>query len=176
MRDSLNYTSHAKTGAFTWIFPGSDHVAIDGLREQFGNLCNGSAVHHQLPTAGSSPKGGGYRELGRRGNENLEDYLLPVIKLMTHGGKGYREAFKQIAKGLDVTYNTVSAQCTRALRLRTAAFDEHVKSRRIVQVLKDKFPDKHDLIDKELRSWPPLTQFRPFNREAEACPGGGNPD
>lgn len=155
-------------GSFFLDVPGGDHVAIDGLLEQFGNLCGGSAVHDQRPPDGHSaaaplsmgtadipqtksrPMADGFRKLGRRGNENLKDYLLPVIKLM-YSGKGYRDAFKQVGKGLDdVRYNTVSAQCTRALGLSTAEFAEDVRSGRIVQVLKAKFPDRHDLIDKEL--------------------------
>lgn len=48
------------------------------------------------------------KPLGSKGNSNLEDYLIPVIKLMW-SGQDHREAFRQIAKKLDVRYNTVSS-------------------------------------------------------------------
>jgi hypothetical protein len=155
-------------GSFYLDVPGREHIAIDGLRENFANLCDGSDSndHGQpfeestpvLPTVktdglhqvkNSSPRGG-HRDLGRRGNDNLEDYLLPVIKLMMYDGKGYRDAFKQVTKRLDVRYNTVSAQCTRALGLNTSEFCRLVANHQIFQVLKSKFPDRRHLIDAEL--------------------------
>ena len=45
------------------------------------------------------------KPLGSKGNSNLRDYLIPVIKLMWNG-HNHREAFHQIAKKLDVGYNT----------------------------------------------------------------------
>ncbi len=121
------------------------------LKNQFGNL--GVEGHPSAGTSDTSlglvPSAVEQRKLGRRGNENLEDYLIPVIKLM-YNGKGYRDAFRHVAKDLDVRYNTVSAQCTRALGLTTAKFDDHVRSRRIVHVLRDKYPDRREQIDKEL--------------------------
>ena len=74
------------------------------------------------------------RPLGSKGNSNLEDYLIPVIKLMWNG-HNHREAFRQIAKKLDVRYNTVSAQCTRALGLTTDEFINQVKSKTIVDLI-----------------------------------------
>ena len=56
------------------------------------------------------------RILGRRGNEQIKDYIIPVIKLMK-SGKGHVEAFKEIANKLGVRKETVSAQCTRPFKI-----------------------------------------------------------
>ncbi len=90
------------------------------------------------------------KPLGSKGNTNLEDYLIPVIKLMW-SGHGHTEAFRQIAKRLDVRENTVSAQCTRSLGLSTDQFVDYVKSKEIINILKRKFFEKKYLIDTELK-------------------------
>ena len=54
-----------------------------------------------------------------------------VIKLIWDG-RGYKEAFREIARKLDVRYNTVSSQCTRALELTTDEFIRQVNSKAIV--------------------------------------------
>ena len=71
------------------------------------------------------------RSLGSKGNSNLEDYLIPIIKLMW-SGKSHQEAFREIAKKLDVRYNTVSSQCTISLGLTTDEFIDRVTSKTIV--------------------------------------------
>ena len=86
---------------------------------------------------------------GPRGNDNVTDYLIPVIQLMRNG-KSHTEAFHIIANELEVNYNTVSAQCTKALGLSTQEFIEHVESSRISQIMKNKYPDKRELIEREL--------------------------
>ena len=90
------------------------------------------------------------KPLGSKGNSNLEDYLIPVIKLMW-SGQDHREAFRQIAKKLDVRYNTVSSQCTRALGLTTDEFTIQVNSRGIISVLERKYPDQYQSIKAELK-------------------------
>jgi len=85
------------------------------------------------------------RPLGSKGNTNLEDYLIPVINLMNKGYT-YREAFHSVKDKLDVRYNTVSAQCTRVLGLRTEEFVSQVESGKIVALLQKKFPDKYLVI------------------------------
>ena len=80
---------------------------------------------------------------GPQGNEQVKDYLIPAIQLMRNG-KSHTEAFHLRAKALSVKYNTVSAQCTRALGLSTQEFIEHVKSGQIIQIIKDKYPEHHD--------------------------------
>lgn len=89
------------------------------------------------------------KPLGCKGNSNLEDYLIPVLKLMNEG-REYTEAFHIVAKGLDVRYNTVSSQCTRALGLSTDEFVSRVKSGRIIDLLERKYPDQVRLIKREL--------------------------
>ena len=86
---------------------------------------------------------------GPRGNKNVQDYLIPVVRLMRNG-KSHTEAFHTIANELEVNYNTVSAQCTRALGLSTQEFIEHVESSRISQIIKNKYPDERELIEREL--------------------------
>ena len=80
------------------------------------------------------------KPLGSRGYSNLEDYLIPVIKLMW-SGLDHTEAFRKIAQKLDVRYNTVSSQCTRALGLTTEEFIDKVSSKSIVEHIENKYPD-----------------------------------
>ena len=89
------------------------------------------------------------RPLGSKGFSNLEDYLIPVINLMNEG-HDYKEAFHIIKDKLDVRYNTVSAQCTRALGLTTEEFVSQVKSGKIINTLEKKFPDKYNQIRNEI--------------------------
>jgi hypothetical protein len=90
------------------------------------------------------------KPLGSKGNSNLEDYLIPVIKLMWNG-HNHREAFRQIAKKLDVRYNTVSAQCTRALGLTTDEFINQVKSKTVVDLIEKKYQDQYHVIKTQLK-------------------------
>jgi hypothetical protein len=89
------------------------------------------------------------RPLGVKGNNNVEDYLIPVIKLMNEG-HDYTAAFHKVANMLDVRYNTVSSQCTRALSLTTEEFVSKVKTGRIIDLLKSKYPDHVAQIKREL--------------------------
>jgi len=90
------------------------------------------------------------KPLGSKGNSNLEDYLIPVIKLMW-SGQDHRQAFRQIAKKLDVRYNTVSSQCTRALGLKTDEFINQVKSKAIVELINKKYPGQYHTIKTQLK-------------------------
>lgn len=90
------------------------------------------------------------KPLGSRGNSNLEDYLIPVIKLIWNG-HNHGEAFRQIAKKLDVRYNTVSSQCTRALGLTTDEFINQVKSKTIVALIERKYPDQYHIVKTQLK-------------------------
>lgn len=93
--------------------------------------------------------GGNGPKRGRKGFENVQDYLIPVIQLMRNG-KSHKEVFRTVAEKLKVNYNTVSAQCTRGLEISTQEFIEHVRSGQIIQIMKNKYPDKRELIDREL--------------------------
>ena len=92
---------------------------------------------------------GNKRPLGRKGYEKLNDYLIPVIHLIKKGMK-HTDAFKQIAKKLGVAKQTVQAECTVTLNISTEKFVELIKSNRIKSFLKEKFPSKADLIEREL--------------------------
>jgi len=81
------------------------------------------------------------KPLGSKGND---------IKLMWNG-HNHREAFRQIAKKLDVRYNTVSAQCTRALGLTTDEFINQVKSKTIVDLIEKKYQDQYHIIKTQLK-------------------------
>jgi regulator of replication initiation timing len=81
------------------------------------------------------------KPLGCKGYSNLEDYLIPVIRLMW-SGLDHKAAFRKIAQKLDVRYNTVSSQCTRALDLTTDKFIRQVNSKSIVDLLVRKYPDQ----------------------------------
>jgi hypothetical protein len=103
-------------------------------------------------TGGSSPRKPSDREkpLGSKGYSNLEDYLIPVIRLMWNG-LDHQAAFHNIAQKLDVRYNTVSSQCTRELGLTTDEFIRQVNSKSIVNLLERKYPDKFQIIKTELK-------------------------
>lgn len=90
------------------------------------------------------------KPLGSKGNSNLEDYLIPVIKLIWDG-YNYKDAFRQIAITLDVRYNTVSSQCTRALGLTTDEFISRVNSKTIVALIEVKYPDRYHTIKAQLK-------------------------
>ena len=89
------------------------------------------------------------KQLGSKGYSNLEDYLIPVIKLMW-SGRNHKQAFREIAQRLDVRYNTVSSQCTRALDLTTDEFIRQVGSRAIIALLERKYPDQYQRIKSHL--------------------------
>ena len=90
------------------------------------------------------------KPLGSKGYSNLEDYLIPVIRLMW-SGLDHKAAFRRMAQKLDVRYSTVSSQCTKALGLTTDEFIRHVKSKSIVDLLERKYPDQYRRIKAELK-------------------------
>lgn len=92
-----------------------------------------------------------HRKLGRKGYEQVEDYLIPAIRLMRQGNN-HVYAFQTIAKKLDVTYQTVNAQCTRRLGISTDDFIEFVKNGQILRLIKNKHPEKHEMINRELEN------------------------
>lgn len=90
------------------------------------------------------------RPLGRRGHEQLTDYLIPVIRLIKSGVK-HPDAFRRIADKLGVSKQTAQAECTVQLNhISTDKFVELINSNKIKSFLKERFPDKVSLIDKEI--------------------------
>ena len=90
-----------------------------------------------------------HRKLGRKGYEQVKDYLIPVIRLMRKGNN-HCDAFHIIAEKLDVRYSTVSAQCTNHLGISTNDFIEFVGSGQILRLIKDKFPEKTEMINRDI--------------------------
>ncbi len=86
-----------------------------------------------------------------KGFDIVQDYLIPVIRLMGEG-KSHIETFHVVAEKLGVTYQTVGDRCTRAIGLNTQQFVEHVQSGRIIQIIKNKYPQRIELINKLKRS------------------------
>jgi predicted type IV restriction endonuclease len=82
---------------------------------------------------------GSRRSRGRKGYEQLSDYVLPVIRLMVTGVR-HSEAFRRVAEKLDVEYSTAAAQCTTRLKLSTEKFVELVDTKKIKDYLKEQFP------------------------------------
>ena len=130
------------------------------IRESIGEILNRATlriprriqVAHPNVNRSSYRKPSNYEKpLGSKGYSNLEDYLLPVIKLMW-SGIDHKEAFRKIADKLDVRYNTVSSQCTRALSLTTEEFIDKVSSKRIVEHLENKYPDDYLIIKRHLEN------------------------
>ena len=129
------------------------------LQESVGELLNRvtprmpkrTIVGHSNTVRSSYRKPPNYKKpLGSKGYSNLEDYLIPVIKLMWEGNS-HKDAFRQIAKKLDVRFNTVSSQCTRALNLKTDEFITQVNSKEIVALLQRKYPEKYQMIKTQLK-------------------------
>ena len=77
------------------------------------------------------------------------DYLAPVVSLINKG-INHTEAFKEIARKLEVTKQTVNDRCARGISLSTQQFVELVKSGRIKQHVLNKFPDRKDVINATL--------------------------
>ena len=101
-----------------------------------------------LPTPSRNETG--RRQLGRKGYELFDDYLIPIIRLIK-SGVSHTEAFHKIAKELDVTYQTANAQCTiRFGNISTADFVNLIKTNKIKSYMKEMFPDRIDEIEKEL--------------------------
>jgi len=101
----------------------------------------------EVPSPPTAPKI--QRPLGRRGHEQLQDYVFPVIRMMRDGMK-HTEAFKKIEKELDVKYNTVSAECTRSLGISTGKFLQYVSNGQIIDILKRRYPNRKAEIHREL--------------------------
>ena len=67
------------------------------------------------------------RPLGPKGNDQLSDYVIPIIHLIRKGVK-HSVAFRQIAEKLNVTYQTANDRCARGLDISTIEFVDLVKA------------------------------------------------
>jgi len=77
------------------------------------------------------------------------DYLIPVIRLMRKK-INHTEAFKEIAKKLGVTKQTVNDRCSRGINLNTKQFVDLVISGGIKQHLVNRFPKRADTLNENL--------------------------
>jgi len=87
---------------------------------------------------------------GRKGYEQVEHYLIPIIHLLKGERKEYQEAFHIVAKKLGVDYTTVLAQCTRTLNMRLDDFLAKVEDGRIMNIIMNKYLNKKEFIKREL--------------------------
>jgi hypothetical protein len=86
----------------------------------------------------------------RKGYEQLTDYLIPAIRLIKSGVQ-HPDAFRRIADNLGVSKQTAQAECTVRLdHISTDKFVELINTGKIKSVLKEKFPDKASLIEREI--------------------------
>lgn len=126
---------------------------MEDLKKQ--HLLYLSQPKQTIPRLLTEPKSSGQRRpLGRRGYEQLTDYLIPVIRLIKNGVK-HTDAFHRIADKLGVRYHlslsTANAQCTVQFgHISTEKFVELIESNKIKSFLKERFPDKASLIEKEI--------------------------
>lgn len=123
-------------------------AGIDDIQEQVNSRMPKRTLVVVPKTTGRKPSNI-ERPLGSKGNNNLDHYLIPVIKLMWKG-LDHATAFRKIAQVLDVRYTTVSSECTRALDLTTDQFVSQVNSKTIVSLLKKKYPEHRQKINVEL--------------------------
>ena len=151
--------------AWNKLMEEKDEILLDLVAEKVESLCEHKPTEDQVwdfleslkktrfsekPTSPTIRKENEGEKKGPQGNNQVEHYLIPVIQLMRNG-KSHIEAFHSVAEDLKVEYNTVSAQCTRGLRLSSVStFIEHVQSGQIIQIIKDKYPQDRELITREL--------------------------
>ncbi len=101
----------------------------------------------QLPTESNHSN-----KKGRGMSDVLVEQIMPVIKSIQNNGKGYyTTACKEIAAKVGFEPNTVMSHCTRTLKLKSKDdFLQHVENGTIKDILKRKYPNRYDIIDKEL--------------------------
>ena len=138
-----------------------DEFLIDVVAEKTESLCGYKPTDEQVldflqslkreksPEEAHSPISPVLRHSAPKGFDVVQDYLIPVIRLMREG-KSHTETFHLVAEKLGVTYSAVSAQCRRTLGLDTQEFVEHVENGQIIQIMKNKYPRQIVLIENEL--------------------------
>jgi len=128
------------------------HIIKENISKQLEGLNNNrqsntlSNFQNSVKTISDNVK---HKKLGRKGYEQVKDYLIPVIRLMRKGNN-HCDAFHIIAEKLDVRYNTVSAQCTLHLGISTNDFIKFVGSGQILRLIKNKYPEKTEMINRDI--------------------------
>jgi len=98
-----------------------------------------------------------FRKKGAGKSDVLAEQIIPVIKLVKEKGADYfTKAAKEIAAkiGNGIAHNSVISSCTRGLGYNggdnNSRFIQAVESGVIKEILKNKYPNRSELIDKEL--------------------------
>ncbi len=120
---------------------------LDSARNKVLHLLGREAQKLDLINGNGDGNAENNRDKKRR--ESVNDYLIPVIRQMKNGVR-YSEACRFVAGDLTVNQNTVRDRTTRGLGISAKEFQEHVEDGRIIRILKEKYPDKIELIKREL--------------------------
>ena len=99
----------------------------------------------ELPSDEEEDKGERKKGRGKKAFEQSKE----AIQLMREG-KHYGDAFRLVAEKWSVTRQAVQWKCTGILGIDTQEFRQHVESGQIIQIMKDKYPSKIELIEREL--------------------------
>lgn len=98
-----------------------------------------------------------FRKKGAGKSDVLAEQIIPLIKLVKEKGAGYfTKAAKEIAAkiGNGIAHNSVISSCTRGLGFNggdnNSRFIQAVESGVIKEILRNKYPNRSELIDKEL--------------------------
>ena len=104
-----------------------------------------------LPEPLESPddEGKGKGEKKKGGGKKAFEQAKEAIQLMKEG-KHYGDAFRLVAEKWSVTRHAVQWKCTGVLGIKNQQFIKYVDSGRIIQIMKEKYPQQIELIEREL--------------------------
>lgn len=98
-----------------------------------------------------------FRKKGAGKSDVLAEQIIPLIKFVKEKGAGYfTKAAKEIAAkiGNGIAHNSVISSCTRGLGFKGGdnknKFIQAVENGEIMGILRNKYPNRSELIDKEL--------------------------
>ena len=147
--DSLLAELLAETTERLCGFKPDEAEAAEFIRQHQNNLLLMSQLDPEVEQPSKGGNNDNPRPGGRKGFEQVKDYLIPVIQRMRNG-ESHTEAFQSVAEKLDVAKQTVQAQCTTRLTLSTQKFVDHVQSGKIIQLIKNRYPQQTELIKRAL--------------------------
>ena len=126
------------------IFNSAQNKVIYLLQRE---ACAADLLPEPLESSDDEDKSKGEQKRG--GGKKGFEQAKKVIQLMKKG-KSHTEAFQLVAEELDIHKNAVWNKCTRVLGIDTQEFVESVESGRIIEIMKDKYPQQIELIEREL--------------------------
>ena len=91
----------------------------------------------------------GKEEKKKGGGKKAFEQAKETIQLMKEG-KHYGDAFRLVAEKWSVTRHAVQWKCTGVLGIKNQQFIKYVDSGRIIQIMKEKYPQQIELIEREL--------------------------